>query len=122
MIDHVALNVKDLKASRAFYEKTLAPLGIVPSMSFPDWEGFGAGGKAEFWLVRRDPAAKGLHLALRCSKRSQVDAFHAAALKAGGTDHGKPGIREDYSPDYYAAFILDPDGNNIEVVCKDSQG
>ena len=121
MIDHVALNVKDLKASRAFYEKALAPMGISPVMSFPDWEGFGAGGKAQFWLVRRDPITTGAHIALHCAKRGQVDEFHAAGLLSGGKDHGKPGIREDYSPNYYAAFILDPDGNNIEAVCKEPQ-
>src|SRR5262245_35462182 len=108
MIEHVALNVKNLEESKTFYQKALAPLGISAIMSFPDWEGFGAEGKARLWLARRDPVAKGVHVALHCAKRKQVDAFHAAALKAGGTDHGQPGIRKDYSPNYYAAFILDP--------------
>jgi predicted lactoylglutathione lyase len=122
MIDHVVLNVRDLAGSRKFYEQALAPLGYAAIMEFTDWVGFGMAGKADFWLARRDPANTGVHVALRCSKRSEVDGFHAAAMKAGGKDHGKPGLREDYHPHYYGAFALDPDGNNIEVVCHDPKG
>jgi catechol 2,3-dioxygenase-like lactoylglutathione lyase family enzyme len=122
MIDHVVLNVRDLASSRKFYEQSLAPLGYTALKSFPDWVGFGRDGKADFWITRRDLVNTGVHLALRCDKRKQVDEFHAAAVKAGGKDNGKPGIRKDYHPNYYGAFAFDPDGNNIEAVCHEPQG
>ena len=119
MIDHLALNVRDLGASRKFYEKALGPLGYTVTMSFPDWVGFGASGKTEFWLARRDPPTSAVHVAFRCGQRKPVEEFHAAGLRAGGKDNGKPGVRKDYHPNYYAAFVLDPDGNNIEAVCHE---
>ena len=122
MIDHLVLNVRELGESRRFFEQVLSPLGYGVAMSFPDWVGFGTSGKADFWLARRDPANTAVHLAFQCGKRKQVDEFHSAAMKAGGKDNGKPGIRRDYDPNYYAAYVLDLDGNNIEVVCHDPQG
>jgi catechol 2,3-dioxygenase-like lactoylglutathione lyase family enzyme len=119
MIDHVALNVKDKDISREFYEQALLPLGYEVIMDFPEGTGLGPEGKPIFWVARRDPVHTGVHIALHCASRAMVDAFHAAALAAGGTDNGKPGVREQYHPAYYGAFVLDPDGNNIEAVCHD---
>jgi catechol 2,3-dioxygenase-like lactoylglutathione lyase family enzyme len=116
MIDHVALNVGNLNRSLSFYEKALAPLGIKVVATWESWRGFGKGEKPKFWIVAREPASKGAHLALAADDRKAVDAFHKAAIGAGGKDNGKPGVRTDYSPTYYAAFVYDPDGNNIEVV------
>jgi catechol 2,3-dioxygenase-like lactoylglutathione lyase family enzyme len=116
MIDHVTLNVRDWAASRAFYEQALAPLGYEV---VKEWEGaataFGPGERALFFIERRDPVATGTHVAFTVAARETVDAFHAAALAAGGTDNGAPGLRW-YHPTYYGAFVLDPDGNNIEAV------
>jgi len=117
MIDHVSLNVKDFGASRAFYEPALAALGYEPVMEFPKAMGFGAGRKPSFWIAQREPAGSGVHVAFHCDDRATVDAFHAAALGAGGRDNGAPGLREHYHPRYYGAFVLDPDGNNVEAVC-----
>src|SRR5262249_6520852 len=119
MFDHVGLNVRDYRASRAFYEAALAPLGYRVVMAFDEWKGagFGAGDKPEFWVFEREPFGTGTHVAFTCDERSAVDAFHAAGTDAGGRDNGAPGIREQYHPAYYAAFVHDPDGNNIEAVC-----
>lgn len=122
MIDHIVLNVRELEASRKFYEQVLSPTGYGVTMSFPDWVGFGKDGKADFWLARRDPANTAVHVAFRCGRRREVDQFHAAALKAGGKDNGKPGVRKDYHPNYYGAFVFDPDDNNIEAVCHEAEG
>jgi catechol 2,3-dioxygenase-like lactoylglutathione lyase family enzyme len=117
MIDHVSLNVRDYRASRAFYEPTLAALGYGVVMDFPHAAGFGTGGKPFFWIAQREPFGSGLHVAFQCEDRKTVDAFHAAALAAGGADNGEPGLREHYHPTYYGAFVRDPDGNNVEAVC-----
>jgi catechol 2,3-dioxygenase-like lactoylglutathione lyase family enzyme len=119
MFDHVGLNVRDYAASRAFYEGALAPLGYRIVMDFAEWKGagFGTNGKPTFWIFQREPYGTGTHVAFACDERATVDAFHAAGLEAGGTDNGAPGIREQYTPTYYAAFVHDPDGNNIEAVC-----
>jgi catechol 2,3-dioxygenase-like lactoylglutathione lyase family enzyme len=119
MFDHVGLNVRDYAASRAFYEQALAPLGYRVAMAFDEWKtcGFGTSEKAEFWISQREPYGTGTHVAFACDDRTSVDAFHAAAVAAGGTDNGAPGIREQYHPTYYGAFVLDPDGNNVEAVC-----
>ena len=119
MIDHVVLNVRDLARSRAFYAAALAPLGYRVVLEHPAGAGFGAGPRADFWIGRRDPAATGTHVAFHCGTRTLVEAIHAAALRAGGRDNGAPGPRPDYHPDYYGAFVLDPDGNNIEAVCHE---
>ncbi|MCW2977969.1 MAG: glyoxalase/bleomycin resistance/extradiol dioxygenase family protein [Actinomycetia bacterium] len=119
MLDHVGLNVKDYAASRAFYEQALAPLGWRVLMSFDEWNraGFGTAEKPEFWISQREPYGTGTHVAFASPDRATVDAFHGAALAAGGRDNGAPGVREIYHPNYYGAFVLDADGNNIEAVC-----
>jgi catechol 2,3-dioxygenase-like lactoylglutathione lyase family enzyme len=119
MFDHVGLNVRDYAASRAFYEQALAPLGYRVVFDGSEWNGagFGTSDKPEFWIMQRDPVGTGTHVAFQCDDRATVDAFHAAALAAGGTDNGAPGVREHYHPTYYGAFVLDLDGNNVEAVC-----
>jgi catechol 2,3-dioxygenase-like lactoylglutathione lyase family enzyme len=119
-LDHLSLPVRRLAAARRFYPAALAPTGMKvthevdkPRTSFA----MGSGGERIFWLVQHRNAAGGAHLALSVPTRAAVDAFHAAALAAGATDHGAPGPRPDYGPNYYAAFVLDGEGNNIEVVC-----
>ena len=111
MFDHVGLNVRDYQTSRAFYERALAPLGYHVVMAFDEWKacGFGPSDKPEFWVSQREPYGTGTHVAFAVDDRASVDAFHAAALDAGGGDNGPPGLREHYHPTYYAAFILDPD-------------
>jgi catechol 2,3-dioxygenase-like lactoylglutathione lyase family enzyme len=130
MIDHTGLVVSDFAKSRAFYAQALAPLGYSLLMEFPASvtgsvavAGFGEPPKPDFWLsdasAARPAFQQQLHVAFRAATRAQVDAFHAAALAAGGRDNGAPGIRAHYHPDYYGAFVLDPDGHNIEAVCHD---
>lgn len=117
MIDHIGLNVADYARSRAFYVQALEPLGYGVVMDFePHGVGFGPDDKPIFWVVQREPRGAA-HVAFTASDRETVDAFHAAALAAGGTDNGAPGIREHYHPTYYGAFVLDPDGHNLEAVC-----
>jgi catechol 2,3-dioxygenase-like lactoylglutathione lyase family enzyme len=117
MIDHVVLNVKDLDASKRFYEQALAPLGYAVVMALPEGVGLGPQGKPMFWIASRGERHTEVHVAFGCAERQPVRDFHEAAIKAGGTDNGAPGLREMYHPNYYAAFVLDPDGNNIEAVC-----
>ena len=119
-LDHVGISVADYARSKAFYERALAPLGIKLLMEFSGAAaGFGRedGGRPSFFIeAHGDPVRGRLHIALSAESRVQVDAFHAAALAAGGTDNGAPGVRW-YHADYYGAYVLDPDGNNIEAVC-----
>jgi len=119
MFDHVGLNVRDYQTSRAFYERALAPLGYHVVMAFDQWKaaGFGTDDKPEFWISQREPFGTGTHLAFSAEDRATVDAFHDAAVAAGGSDNGPPGVREHYHPTYYAGFVIDPDDNNVEVVC-----
>ena len=130
MLDHVGFAVADAERSRTFYEAALAPIGISLLMTVtPDLteaggtaHGFGASGKPFFWIGDNERVGEGTHVAFAVETRALVDAFYAAAMAAGGRDHGAPGLRPHYHPDYYAAFVLDPDGNNIEAVChKDLQ-
>lgn len=124
MIDHTGLSVSDLPRSIAFYRAALAPLGyqlmvqlgteVTGSVAVA---GFGVPPKPDLWLSEGAPNRPAIHIALRAETREQVQAFHAAALAAGGTDHGAPGLRPHYHPDYYGAFVLDPDGHNLEAVC-----
>jgi catechol 2,3-dioxygenase-like lactoylglutathione lyase family enzyme len=116
MFDHIALNVSNAQKSKDFYERALKPLGYGVAASFENWTGFGEGKRPQLWIVNREPASNGAHVALSARDRKTVDAFYTAAIAAGGKDNGKPGLRTDYSPTYYAAFVYDPDGNNIEVV------
>jgi catechol 2,3-dioxygenase-like lactoylglutathione lyase family enzyme len=125
MIDHIGFAVSDYERSKAFYAKALAPLGYVLIMEVPaegnpsgaPAAGFGEGGKPDFWIGGEGGIDKPLHVALRTKDRAGVDAFHKAALAAGGRDNGAPGLRPHYHPNYYGAFVLDPDGHNIEAVC-----
>ena len=125
MIDHLGFPVSDYARAKAFYAQALAPLGYVLVMevggdvteSHAPAAGFGAGGKPDFWIGGEGGLTKPLHVAILAKDRASVDAFHRAALAAGGTDNGAPGLRPQYHPNYYGAFVLDPDGHNIEAVC-----
>lgn len=115
MYDHVGLRIASLAASTRFYRAALTPLGHVADAS---GSGFGPAGRPMLWLHEHaDAGARGVHLAFAADSHAAVDAFHRAGLEAGGRDHGAPGLRGDYGPNYYAAFLIDPDGNNVEAVC-----
>lgn len=118
MYDHIGLKVKDLRASVGFYEAALEPLGHVLCSQDETSAGFGPPGAPVLWLYTANgtPPSTGAHVGFRASGRDAVDRFHAQGLRAGGRDHGKPGPRADYGPTYYAAFLLDPDGHNVEAV------
>lgn len=120
-LDHVAISTADYPTSLAFYEKALAPLGIKTHMKFEGDEGNVAGLGSEqpfLWIGDGGKLSGGrVHLAFAAATRAQVDAFYAAAIAAGGKDNGPPGLRPNYHPTYYAAFVFDPDGHNIEAVC-----
>lgn len=118
MIDHTGVLVTDLARSIAFYEKALAPLGYKLVMKLDQVVGFGADGKMDFWLAAGKPTDR-MHIAFSAKGRATVREFHEAALAAGAKDNGAPGIRAHYHPDYYGAFVLDPDGHNIEAVCHE---
>ena len=119
MLDHVTIGVSDLDRAKAFYDAALGPLGIERLYAEGDaFAGYGAAGKAFFWTGLRDAVKTGVHVAFAASHRAAVDAFYNAALAAGGGDNGAPGLRPQYDPDYYGAFVLDPDGHNIEAVCR----
>ena len=118
MLDHVTIGVSNIARAVAFYDRALAPLGVERlyaegTSAF----GYGAERKAFFWIGLRDTVQTGAHIAFAAGDRGSVDAFHAAALAAGGRDNGAPGLRPQYHAHYYGAFILDPDGHNIEAVC-----
>ena len=115
VLDHVGLAVTDLAAARAFYAAALEPLGFGVVMEFPGVMALGLPQKPELWMHHGAPSAP-VHIALHAADRARVDAFHAAALAAGGTDNGAPGLRPQYHPGYYAAYVKDTDGNNIEAV------
>lgn len=115
MFDHVGIAVKDLQKSKEFYLKALAPLGLGVVLDFGVAVGFGHPGKPFFWIASGYDAAP-VHLAFAAADQSQVDAFYEAAIAAGGKDNGKPGLRPQYHPGYYGAFIYDLDGNNVEAV------
>jgi catechol 2,3-dioxygenase-like lactoylglutathione lyase family enzyme len=123
MIDHIGFPVSDYARSKSFYEKALAPLGYTLIMEIAETEsgspacGFGKGGKPDFWIGGEGGLEGVLHVALAADNRATVDAFYRAALAAGGRDNGAPGVRAHYHPNYYGAFVLDPDGHNVEAVC-----
>jgi len=124
MLDHIAFSVADFARSKAFYEAALKPLGLAAVMEVTAEEtgadahaGFGVPGKPFFWIGTGAKPKGGTHVAFMAQTRAEVDAFHRAALAAGGRDNGAPGVRPHYHPTYYGAFVLDPDGNNIEAVC-----
>jgi catechol 2,3-dioxygenase-like lactoylglutathione lyase family enzyme len=118
MIDHIALLVSDYKRSKEFYSKALAPLGFELVMEVEGAAGFGTDGKPEFW-VEESKQQVPTHVAFRAGNRERVRRFYEAALEAGGRDNGPPGLRAHYHPDYYGAFVFDPDGHNIEAVCRE---
>lgn len=117
MLDHISINVTDLERSKVFYAGALEPLGYAIAGEYPGAIGVTNPGGAWEFSLRKKEAATPAHIAFGVETRALVDAFHAAALTAGGSDNGAPGPRPHYHEGYYAAFVLDPDGNNIEVVC-----
>ena len=125
MIDHVGFAVSDYARAKDFYARALAPLGYELVMEVPADQteqgypaaGFGMDRKPDFWIGGEGKLEKPVHVAIVAKGRAAVDAFYQAALAAGGKDNGAPGLRPHYHPDYYAAFVLDPDGHNIEAVC-----
>ncbi len=121
MFDHVGFGVSDVAASKAFFLQALQPLGVAVVMEGPYGVGLGQGRKPSLWLHATADKPARLHLAFAAATRAQVDAFHAAALAAGGTDNGPPGLRPHYHANYYAAFVIGPDGHNVEAVCHAPQ-
>jgi catechol 2,3-dioxygenase-like lactoylglutathione lyase family enzyme len=124
MIDHIGLSVSDYQRSKAFYREALAPLGYTLVMEVTEagaYAGFGEAGKPDFWIGRGRATAPRVHVALRASDRATVRAFYEAALAAGAADNGPPGLRPEYHPSYYGAFVLDPDGHNLEAVCHEPE-
>lgn len=126
MIDHTGYKMRDPKRSKRFYDKALAPLGYQLMMEIPKEftnglvvYGYGVPPKPDFWLSEGEPNEPRIHIAFRATNRQAVDAFYKAALAAGGRDNGPPGPRPHYHKDYYGAFVLDPDGHNVEAVCHD---
>jgi catechol 2,3-dioxygenase-like lactoylglutathione lyase family enzyme len=124
LLDHISLCVADVARAQTFYDRALAPLGISLMMSVSAEEtggeafmGYGSDGRPYFWISGGTPLTGRLHVAFTAEDRASVDAFYAEALAAGGRDNGGPGVRPHYHPNYYGAFVLDPDGHNIEAVC-----
>jgi catechol 2,3-dioxygenase-like lactoylglutathione lyase family enzyme len=131
MIDHLGVSARDFEASRRFYDAALTPLGIATLMEVTPEQsggyhglGYGKDGKPFFWLANDarqvpggGPRGTGIHIAFEAADRAAVDGFYAAAIAHGGGDNGSPGIRAHYHPNYYAAFVIDPDGFNVEAVC-----
>lgn len=117
MLDHISIGVADLVASRDFYLQALAPLGVGVFKEMPGSVGLGQRGFPSFWLTAAGATLPPLHLAFAAETRAQVDACHRAALAAGASDNGAPGVRAEYHPNYYGAFVIGPDGHNIEFVC-----
>lgn len=127
MIDHTGLTISDYERSKRFYTQSLAPLGYTLLMEVPRVHtggvgvaGFGVAPKPDFWIHEGQPNKPPIHIAFRADSRALVDAFYRAAIEAGGTDNGPPGLRPHYHPNYYGAFVLDPDGHNVEAVCHDA--
>lgn len=127
MIDHTGVAVSDFARSKAFYLATLAPLGyelvmeLSPEVAGVWVAGFGEPGRPDFWINEGTPQKPQVHVAFRAKNAAAVQAFHAAAIAAGGTDNGAPGLRPHYGPDYFGAFVLDPDGHNIEAVWRGTE-
>ena len=127
MIDHTGVAVSDFDKSKAFYLQALGAIGyaklleLAPEIAGTSVAGFGEPPKPDFWISQGAPQSPPVHIAFRVTSRAVVRAFHAAALAAGGTDNGPPGIRAHYHPNYYAAFVRDPDGHNIEAVCHEPE-
>jgi catechol 2,3-dioxygenase-like lactoylglutathione lyase family enzyme len=116
MIEHISLAVKNFKKMKEFYTAALKPIGYKIQYEFPGAVGYKEGGHTSFWVVKSRKIIP-THVAFQAKSRKTVHNFHQTALRAGGKDNGGPGLRKEYSSDYYAAFVLDPEGNNIEAVC-----
>jgi catechol 2,3-dioxygenase-like lactoylglutathione lyase family enzyme len=121
-LDHMGFNVSDFEGSRKFLVAALAPLGIGVVRGGEGWAMLGRGGRGQFWVGAYGPSPGPLHVAFSAETREQVRQFHAAALAAGGRDNGPPGIRAQYHLNYYAAFVIGPDGHNFEAVCHAPEG
>jgi catechol 2,3-dioxygenase-like lactoylglutathione lyase family enzyme len=117
MFDHIGFGVTNLSESKAFFLKALRPLGVEVAMEGPYGVGMGRNGKPSLWLYETDEQPASLHLAFAADSRKQVDDFYEAAMTAGGKDNGAPGLRPHYHPSYYGAFVIGPDGHNVEAVC-----
>jgi len=117
MFDHVGFGVTDYAASKAFFLKALQPLGVTIAMEGPYGVGMGQNGKPSLWMYQSDEKPAHLHIAFAAQNRQQVDEFYRAALEAGGKDNGAPGLRPHYHATYYGAFVIGPDGHNVEAVC-----
>lgn len=129
MLDHIGFPVSDFERSKAFYNRALAPLGyglvmeVTPAMTggTESHAGFGLQSRPQFWIASGTPLSGRLHVCFAANTRKQVDAFHVAAMAAGGMDNGRPGLRPHYHANYYGAFVIDPDGHNIEAACHTSE-
>ena len=117
MLNHIALRTGKFDTLVGFYEACLSPLGYAKAAAYEGGAGFGQGETIALWISASKQGPSSVHLAFDSPSRKAVDAFYKAAIAGGGKDNGKPGVRTDYSPNYYAAFVIDPDGNNIEAVC-----
>jgi len=117
MFDHMGFGVSDIDESRKFFLQALGPLGVGLAMEGPNSVGLGRQGKPSMWLYATSAVTPPLHIAIAANTRADVDAFYQAAMAAGGKDNGPPGLRPHYHPNYYAAFVLGPDGHNVEAVC-----
>ncbi len=115
VFDHIGFNVASFERSFAFYKAALAPLGLGVLGEGEGWAMLG-GPQGRLWIGAFGPAPGSIHIAFRARSRTEVQSFHQAAIDAGGRDNGAPGLRPNYAPDYYAAFVLDPDGHNVEAV------
>lgn len=122
MFDHIGIGATDLQASRDFFLEALAPLGVAVCMEGEFGVGMGCEGKPSLWLSQHYAKPAPLHIAFTAPDRKTVDEFYAAAMTAGGKDNGPPGLRPHYHPDYYAAFVIGPDGHNVEAVCHTPEG
>jgi len=128
MIAHVGITVSDIERSKKFYVAALAPIGyrmireygVTPARPAAS-AGFGEPPRADLWIYQGDPGKVSTHIAFQVGRRALVDAFYHAALAAGGNDNGRPGLRPHYSANYYGAFVLDPDGYNIEALCRENE-
>jgi len=122
VFDHIGFHVSDFAAAKEFFGKALAPLDIGITKEGERWAMIGRQGEGQMWFGEYGPAPGAIHLAFHATTREQVRQFHAAALAAGGQDNGAPGLRPQYHADYYGAFVIGPDGHNVEAVCHDPQG
>jgi catechol 2,3-dioxygenase-like lactoylglutathione lyase family enzyme len=117
-LGHIGLPVHDIEKSKAFYDAIGPSVGLKQLANHDDFVGYGSGDLYQFYIHTGKPGLRGLHVCFEVTTKEAVQGFYNTGLAAGGSDNGSPGIREQYSPTYYAAFLIDPDGNNIEAVCR----